>query len=87
MPIHLRFFTKRETLAMLYCNTKTGSVIFPQLRAAPPNIQDEILDIFWWGYNATNRTTNIKGITELQLKRGEYTFHAWLDGIHQLYIL
>ena len=28
----LRLYAKRETLAMLYHNIKTGNVIFPQLR-------------------------------------------------------
>jgi hypothetical protein len=62
-------------------------MIFPLLRAAPANVQSEILDIFWWGFNTTLHTTTAKGVTEMTIKRGEYTFQAWMDGVHQLYIL
>ncbi|KAJ3194590.1 hypothetical protein HK101_002347 [Irineochytrium annulatum] len=46
-PILLRLFAKRETLAMLYHNIKTGSTIFPQLRPGPDVQQREIMSSFW----------------------------------------
>ncbi|KAJ3035112.1 hypothetical protein HDV00_004334 [Rhizophlyctis rosea] len=46
-PVLLRLFAKRETLAMLYHNIKTGNTIFPQLRPGPEVQQREILSSFW----------------------------------------
>jgi mRNA-degrading endonuclease RelE of RelBE toxin-antitoxin system len=47
-PVLLRYFSKRETLAMLYHNIKQGHIIFPQLRPGPDVQQNEILETFWW---------------------------------------
>ena len=47
----LRQFAKRETLAMLYVNSRTGRILFPQLRPGPEIQQQEIMDAFWWFYN------------------------------------
>ncbi|KAJ1562613.1 hypothetical protein HK096_006973 [Nowakowskiella sp. JEL0078] len=46
-PVLLRQFARRETLAMLYHNIKTGCTIFPQLRPGPEVQQNEILQSFW----------------------------------------
>ena len=46
-PILMRMFAKRETLAMLYFNSKTGISVFPQLRPGPEAQQAELLDTFW----------------------------------------
>ncbi|TPX51606.1 hypothetical protein SeLEV6574_g00178 [Synchytrium endobioticum] len=46
-PILLRMYAKRETLAMLYHNIKTGTSIFPQLRPGPEVQQKEIMNSFW----------------------------------------
>ncbi|KAJ3214930.1 hypothetical protein HDU67_001018, partial [Dinochytrium kinnereticum] len=43
-PILLRLFAKRETLAMLYHNIKTGCTVFPQLRPGPEVQQREIMN-------------------------------------------
>lgn len=49
--ILLRLFAKRETLAMLYHNVKSGNTIFPQLRPSPEVQQKEILSNFWFFFS------------------------------------
>lgn len=46
----LRLFAKRETLAMLYHNTKTEVTIFPSLRPGSETQQANILAEFWSFY-------------------------------------
>ncbi|TPX72662.1 hypothetical protein SpCBS45565_g00056 [Spizellomyces sp. 'palustris'] len=93
-PVLLRLFAKRETLAMLYHNIKTGCTIFPQLRPGPDVQQREILSSFWGFFSdarLTDRTSSaslrVPGVTEFSITRDQYRFYARSEGVHKLYIL
>ncbi|KXS20876.1 hypothetical protein M427DRAFT_93983, partial [Gonapodya prolifera JEL478] len=75
-PILLRLYAKRETLAMLYHNIKTGHVIFPQLRPAPEVQQREILNSFWAFFGDASAAMRIPGMTEFSLHRDQYRFYS-----------
>ncbi len=92
----LRLFAKRETLALLYTNLKTGNTIFPALRPGPDVQQKEILGAFWGFYSDASSSMAIPGVTEFSLARDSYRFYARYidmltffrtDGIHRLYLL
>jgi hypothetical protein len=72
-PVLLRLFAKRETLALVYHNLKTGQVLSPQLRACPENQQRDILDTFWKCFAGQGSP----GMAEYSITRGLYRFYAW----------
>ncbi|KAJ3410574.1 hypothetical protein HDV05_003642 [Chytridiales sp. JEL 0842] len=86
-PILLRLFAKRETLAMLYHNIKTGCTIFPQLRPGPEVQQKEILSTFWNFFCEGSTSLKTPGVTEFSTCRDQYRFYARSEGVHKLYIL
>ncbi|KAJ3326460.1 hypothetical protein HDU76_012907 [Blyttiomyces sp. JEL0837] len=86
-PILLRLFAKRETLAMLYHNIKTGCTIFPQLRPGPEVQQKEILNAFWGFFSDASTSLKVPGVTEFSVSRDQYRFYARSEGVHKLYIL
>ncbi|KAI8925798.1 hypothetical protein BC831DRAFT_459476 [Entophlyctis helioformis] len=86
-PILLRQFAKRETLAMLYYNIKSGATVFPALRPGPEVQQKEILDAFWGFFSDASTALRIPGVTEFSICRDSYRFHAKAEGIHKLYVL
>ncbi|KAJ3300330.1 hypothetical protein HK104_001748 [Borealophlyctis nickersoniae] len=86
-PVLLRLFAKRETLAMLYHNIKTGCTIFPQLRPGPDVQQKEILSSFWGFFSDASANLKIPGVTEFSISRDQYRFYARSEGVHKLYIL
>ncbi|KAI9102819.1 hypothetical protein DFS34DRAFT_610651 [Phlyctochytrium arcticum] len=86
-PVLLRLFAKRETLAMLYHNIKTGCTIFPQLRPGPEVQQKEILSSFWGFFSDASASLRVPGVTEFSIIRDQYRFFAKSEGVHKLYIL
>ncbi|KAJ3101673.1 hypothetical protein HDU97_001214 [Phlyctochytrium planicorne] len=86
-PILLRLFAKRETLAMLYHNIKTGSTIFPQLRPGPEVQQREILNSFWNFFCEGYASLKVPGVNEFSTSRDHYRFYARSEGVHRLYLL
>ncbi|KAJ3050026.1 hypothetical protein HK097_008992 [Rhizophlyctis rosea] len=86
-PVLLRLFAKRETLAMLYHNIKTGNTIFPQLRPGPEVQQREILSSFWAFFSDASAALRIPGVTEYSVSRDQYRFYARSEGVHKLYML
>ncbi len=70
----LRLFAKRETLAMLYHNTKSGQTLFPQLRPGPEVQQKEILDSFWSFFSSS---LQISGLNQFSICKDQYRFYAW----------
>ena len=83
----LRLFAKRETLAMLYTNIKTGLTIFPQLRPGPDVQLKEILAAFWRFFNDSSAALKIPGVSEFALTHDPYRFYARADGVHKLFLL
>ncbi|RKO92006.1 hypothetical protein BDK51DRAFT_26666 [Blyttiomyces helicus] len=77
-PVLLRLFAKRETLAMLYHNIKTGCTIFPQLRPGPDVQQKEIMASFWTLFSEATKSA-ADGSDVAAIQRSE--------GVHKLYIL
>ncbi|TPX34190.1 hypothetical protein SmJEL517_g03057 [Synchytrium microbalum] len=86
-PILLRMYAKRETLAMLYHNIKTGTSIFPQLRPGPEVQQKEIMNSFWTFFSEAVSNLSVAGVTEWSISRDQYRFYARSEGIHKLYVL
>ncbi|KAI9006127.1 hypothetical protein BC832DRAFT_620970 [Gaertneriomyces semiglobifer] len=86
-PVLLRLFAKRETLAMLYHNIKSGCTIFPQLRPGPDVQQKEILTSFWGFFSEASASLRVPGVTEFSTTRDQYRFYARSEGVHKLYIL
>eukprot|EP00842_Homolaphlyctis_polyrhiza_P004704 jgi/Hompol1/5234/HPOL_004264-RA len=86
-PVLLRSFAKRETLAMLYSNIKTGLTIFPALRPGPDVQQKEILGAFWAFFSDASTALRISGVTEFSMCRDSYRFYARCEGIHKLFVL
>ncbi|KAI8593462.1 hypothetical protein BDZ88DRAFT_474603 [Geranomyces variabilis] len=86
-PVLLRLFAKRETLAMLYHNIKTGCTIFPQLRPGPEVQQKEILSSFWGLFSDASASLRVPGVTEFAITRDQYRFYAKSEGVHKLFIL
>ncbi|KAJ3219111.1 hypothetical protein HK099_004824, partial [Clydaea vesicula] len=85
--ILLRLFAKRETLAMLYHNIKTGNTIFPQLRPSPEIQQREILQTFWNFFSDASASLRVPGVTEFSVSKDLYKFYARSEGVHKLYLL
>lgn len=86
-PILLRLFAKRETLAMLYHNIKTGCTVFPQLRPGPDVQQKDIMHSFWNFFCEASGNMKIPGITEFSISRDQHKFYARSEGVHLLYVL
>ncbi|KAL2917294.1 hypothetical protein HK105_202958 [Polyrhizophydium stewartii] len=86
-PVLLRLYAKRETLAMLYSNIKTGATVFPALRPGPEVQQREILDAFWCFFSDASTALRTPGVTEFAMCRDAYRFYAKSEGIHKLYVL
>ena len=49
-PVLMRTFAKRETIAFLYHNLKSGLTIFPAPRSGPALHKAELLGVFWLFY-------------------------------------
>lgn len=73
-PVLLRLFAKRETLAMLYHNIKTGQTIFPLLRPGPDIQQKEIMDSFWSFFSSN---LQVPGLNQFSLCKDQYRFYGW----------
>ncbi|KAI8803458.1 hypothetical protein BJ742DRAFT_683162 [Cladochytrium replicatum] len=86
-PVLLRLFAKRETLAMLYHNIRTGCTIFPQLRPGPDVQQKEIMSSFWAFFSDASYCLKVPGTTECSTTRDQYTFYARSEGVHKLFVL
>ncbi|KAI9339442.1 hypothetical protein DFJ73DRAFT_846630 [Zopfochytrium polystomum] len=86
-PILLRLFAKRETLALLYHNIKTGSTILPQLRPGPEVQQKEIMSSFWSFFSDASASLRTPGVTEFSICQDQYRFHARSEGVHKLFVL
>ncbi|KAK5667362.1 hypothetical protein QVD99_005968 [Batrachochytrium dendrobatidis] len=86
-PVLLRLYAKRETLAMLYNNTKTGATLFPELRPGPEVQQKEILNAFWTLFSDASNALRVSGVTEFSICKELYRFYARCEGIHKLYVL
>ena len=86
-PVLLRTFAKRETLAMLYHNVKTGTTLFPNLRAGAEVQQRELLDVFWGFFSDANTALRIPGVAEYSIVKDGYRFYAKSETVHKLYLL
>ncbi|KAH6572843.1 hypothetical protein BASA60_006405, partial [Batrachochytrium salamandrivorans] len=83
----LRLYAKRETLAMLYTNSKTGATLFPELRPGPDIQHKELMEAFWGFFSNASTALCIPGVTEFSICRDLYRFYAKCEGIHKLYVL
>jgi hypothetical protein len=72
----LRLFAKRDTLALLYHNTKTGLVIYPDLRAAPDAQQREIQTVFWQVYGQCAQAFSMAGVNEFGVGKDSFRFYG-----------
>ncbi|KAJ3121301.1 hypothetical protein HK098_003790 [Nowakowskiella sp. JEL0407] len=86
-PVLLRQFARRETLALLYHNIKTGTTIFPQLRPGPEVQQTEMMQTFWGFFCDANTALRIPGVSEFGITRDQYRFYVRSEGVHKLYML
>ena len=90
----LRLFAKRETLCMLYRNTKTQVVVMPVLRPGPEMLHKEIQGCFWRCFcdaMQSMQVAMVQGsgttVTEYSCVRDGYRFYTKVDGVHQLFLL
>lgn len=86
LPVLLRLFAKRETLAMLYHNSKTHQTLFPTLRPSSDDHQRLILDTFWNLYAEASVKIN-SGTSEYSLVKEDFKFYAQSEGSEQIYLL
>ncbi|KAI8907174.1 hypothetical protein EDD86DRAFT_208924 [Gorgonomyces haynaldii] len=86
-PSLLRTYAKRETLAMLYHNMRTGITVFPQLRAGPESQQRELIEIFWSLYSEVSAAMRVPGVTEFSIVKDSYRFYCKSETVHKLYLL
>ncbi|KAJ3314910.1 hypothetical protein HDV04_005331 [Boothiomyces sp. JEL0838] len=86
-PVLLRFFAKRDTLAMLYHNIKTGYTLFPALRPGPDIQLQQITSEFWSMYSEASVYLNLPGVTEFSIVRDSFQFYAKAEGVHKIFLL
>ncbi|KAJ3275437.1 hypothetical protein HDV01_000264 [Terramyces sp. JEL0728] len=86
-PVLLRFFAKRDTLALLYHNIKTGYTLFPALRPGPEIQLQQISHEFWSMYSEASVYLNLPGVTEFSIVRDSFQFYAKSEGIHKIFLL
>lgn len=87
MKLPLRQFAKRDTLALLYHNVKTGLTLMPTLRPGPEAQNVEIMRGLMSCINECSPHLAVPGTSDWLVYRRQHLYFARTDGVDRLFIL
>eukprot|EP00003_Mantamonas_plastica_P014185 TRINITY_DN2459_c0_g1_i3.p1 TRINITY_DN2459_c0_g1~~TRINITY_DN2459_c0_g1_i3.p1 ORF type:complete len:210 (-),score=44.56 TRINITY_DN2459_c0_g1_i3:25-654(-) len=86
-PMNLRQFAGRDTIAFVYRNMRTHTVVCPELRPGPGSERKKTLDVFSLLFSKSRMILAASGVSELTMTQKGFRFHYFTEGLHEIYVL